>query len=170
MYIRKAKHDDLSVIMNIYHIAQDFMIASGNPNQWGHSYPSEDLILDDITNEVCHLIYDDECVHGVFALFDNIEPTYQYIEEEQWLNDKSYVTVHRIASAGKVHGIFKCVADYCKSISDNIRIDTHENNLIIQKQIEKNGFRKCGTICQRQISKNSLSVVKILKENWTFNI
>ena len=107
MHIRKAILDDLSVIMNIYHIAQEFMIASGNPNQWGHSYPSEDLIQDDITNEVCHLIYDDECVHGVFALFDNIEPTYQYIEDGQWLNDESYVTVHRIASDGKVHGIFQ---------------------------------------------------------------
>ena len=152
MHIRKAILDDLSVIMNIYHIAQEFMIASGNPNQWGHSYPSEDLIQDDITNEVCHLIYDDECVHGVFALFDNIEPTYQYIEDGQWLNDESYVTVHRIASDGKVHGIFKCVVDYCKSISDNIRIDTHENNLIMQKQIEKNGFRKCGTIYVRDKS------------------
>ncbi|MBR4396591.1 MAG: hypothetical protein IKS93_01915 [Methanobrevibacter sp.] len=110
------------------------------------------MIRDDIDNEVCHLIYDDECVHGVFALFDNIEPTYQYIEDGQWLNDESYVTVHRIASDGKVHGIFKCVADYCKSISDNIRIDTHENNSIMQKQIENNGFKKCGTIYVRDKS------------------
>ena len=55
MHIRKAKPNDLSVIMSIYHAAQDFMIASGNPNQWGHSYPSEDLIMGDIANEVCHL-------------------------------------------------------------------------------------------------------------------
>ena len=71
MNIRKEIPDDLSVIMSIYHSAQDFMIASGNPNQWGHSYPSEDLIREDIANEVCHLIYDDDGAHGVFALFDN---------------------------------------------------------------------------------------------------
>lgn len=152
MHIRKAVSDDLSEIMSIYRIAQDFMIASGNPDQWGHSYPSEDLIKEDIDNEICYLICDDDNAHGVFALFDEIEPSYQYIEDGQWLNDEAYVTIHRIASDGKVHGIFKCATDYCKSISNNIRIDTHKNNLIMQKQIEKNGFQKCGTIYVRDNS------------------
>ena len=39
MHIRKAEPDDLNEIMGIYKIAQDFMIESGNPNQWGHFYP-----------------------------------------------------------------------------------------------------------------------------------
>ncbi|WP_197031813.1 hypothetical protein [Methanobrevibacter sp. YE315] len=146
MNIRKAVIDDVNEIMDIYAIAQDFMIESGNPNQWGHFYPSRDLIEHDIENEVCLLICDDESPHGVFALFSGDEPTYQYIEDGEWVNDDEYVTVHRIASDGKLHGIFKCVIDYCKGISDNIRIDTHKSNKIMQKQIEKNGFRKCGTI------------------------
>ena len=146
MKIRKAKIGDLSKIMDIYKIAQDFMIESGNPNQWGHFYPSEDLIRQDIKKEVCHVISDDEDIHAVFALFNGSEPTYEYIENGEWLNDNEYVTVHRIASDGKLRGILKFTIDYCKSISDNIRIDTHSNNLIMQKQIEKNGFEKCGTI------------------------
>ena len=149
MHIRKAVIDDLDVIMEIYRTAQDFMIESGNPNQWGRSYPDEDLIRSDIDNEVCHLVCDDESVHGVFALFEGTEPTYQHIEDGQWLNDEPYVTVHRIASDGKAHGIFRCAVDYCKSISDNIRIDTHKNNLVMQKQIERNGFKKCGTVYVR---------------------
>ena len=149
MNIRKAKIEDLESIMGIYRIAQDFMIESGNPNQWGHTYPSEDLIKEDIENEVCYLICDDDSPHGVFALFERMEPTYEYIEDGEWLNDEKYVTLHRIASDGKVHGIFKCAIEYCKSISNNIRIDTHNSNLIMQKQIEKNGFEKCGTIYVR---------------------
>lgn len=149
MHIRKAVIDDLDVIMDIYRSAQDFMIESGNPNQWGRSYPGEDLIRSDIDDEVCHLVCDDECVYGVFALFEGVEPTYQHIEEGHWLNDEPYVTVHRIASNGKTHGIFRCAVDYCKSISDNIRIDTHKNNLVMQKQIERNGFKKCGTVYVR---------------------
>ncbi len=152
MNIRKAIPDDLDEIMSIYRIAQDFMIESGNP-QWGHSYPQEELIRNDIENGVCHLIFDEEGVHGVFALFDGIEPTYKYIENGQWLNDEPYVTVHRIASDCKVHGIFKCAINYCKDISDNIRIDTHKSNLIMQKQIEKNGFQKCGIIYVRESSR-----------------
>ena len=146
MFVRKAKFDDLTAIMNIYRIAQDFMIESGNPDQWGHSYPTEDLIKEDISKEICHLICDDDVPHGVFALFSGQEPTYQYIERGKWLNDDAYVTIHRIASDGQAHGIFKCAIKYCKEISDNIRIDTHESNIIMQKQIEKNGFQKCGII------------------------
>lgn len=146
MYIRKASIDDLTDIMSIYRIAQDFMIASGNPNQWGHRYPSESLIKEDIKNEICFLVCDDNCPHGVFALLRGDEPTYQYIENGNWINDDAYVTIHRIASDGKVGGIFKCAVKFCKGLSDNIRIDTHKSNLVMQKLIEKNGFKKCGRI------------------------
>lgn len=146
MHIKKATVDDLSEIMTIYRIAQDYMIKSGNPNQWGHSYPSMELIEEDIKNEVCHLICDESQPHAVFALFNQAEPTYQYIENGKWLNDEEYITIHRIASDGKLHGIFKCAVSYCKTISKNIRIDTHKDNIIMQKQIEKNGFHKCGRI------------------------
>ena len=35
-------------IRRIYEYAQDYMIRSGNPTQWGHFYPSADLIRSDI--------------------------------------------------------------------------------------------------------------------------
>lgn len=35
---------------------------------------------------------------------------------------------------------------YCKNISQNIRADTHADNQIMQKLMEKNGFMKCGII------------------------
>ena len=149
MNIRKAKIEDLNQIMKIYRSAQDFMIESGNPNQWGYSYPSEDLIKEDIEKEACYLICDDDSPHGVFALFGGDEPTYQHIEDGEWINDDEYMTIHRIASDGKAHGIFKCAVEYCKGITDNIRIDTHDSNVVMQKQIEKNGFEKCGTIYVR---------------------
>ena len=146
MYIQKAKIEDLDKIMGIYRIAQDYMIESGNPNQWGHTYPSEDLVKGDIENEVCYLIFDDDSFHGVFALFDGIEPTYEYIENGKWLNDDGYVTVHRIASDGKVHGIFNCAIRSCKSKYENIRIDTHKDNFVMQKALQKLGFKPCGTV------------------------
>ena len=147
--IRKASLADLTEIMNIYKNAQDFMIASGNPNQWGHSYPDESLIRKDIAGSVCHVLYDDSGIHGVFALFTGIEPTYLNIEDGEWLNDDSYLTIHRIAGDGLVHGIFQCAADYCKGLSDNVRIDTHHCNRTMQRLIAENGFQKCGTIFVR---------------------
>ena len=151
MHIRKARIDDFNLIMDIYRTAQDFMIESGNPNQWGHFYPNVELVKEDIANAISYLICDDydDNPHGVFVLIGGLEPTYQYIENGSWLNDNDYITLHRIASDGQVHGIFQFAIDYCKSICDNIRIDTHSSNVIMQRQIEKNGFEKCGTIYVR---------------------
>ena len=128
------------------------MISSGNPTQWGRTYPAKELIEQDIETGVCHVICDNDVPHGVFALFSGDEPTYSYIENGKWLNDDEYVTVHRIASDGAVKGIFKSAIDYCKGICDNIRIDTHKSNIIMQKLIEKNCFEKCGIVYVRDES------------------
>lgn len=150
MNVRKATSSDLNDIMEIYRIAQDFMIENGNPNQWGHTYPSHDLIIDDIDSRICNVICDEnDIIHGVFALVFGDEPTYEHIENGRWLNDDEYVTIHRIAGDGKVRGIFNSTVEYCKNLSDNIRIDTHESNRIMQRLIEKNGFQKCGIIYVR---------------------
>ena len=138
--------DDFDRIMEIYRYAQDFMIQSGNPDQWGHSYPDPELIKSDIREKKCMIICDEKSIHGVFALFEGKEPTYQTIEDGSWLNEEPYVTIHRLAGDGQVHGLFQCAADYCKGIALNVRIDTHANNKTMQRQIEKNGFKKCGTI------------------------
>lgn len=82
----------------------------------------------------------------MFAICEGEDPTYRYIEDGEWLNNEPYVSIHRIAGDGQVHGLFSCAANYCKDIISNVRIDTHENNLVMQRQIVKNGFRKCGTI------------------------
>ena len=144
--LRDATEADFEQIMKIYKYAQDYMIRSGNPDQWAHAYPNPGLIKSDIRKNICKVIYDESGIHGVFALLQGIEPNYKHIEDGSWLNDEPYVTIHRIAGDGKVHGLFQCAMDYCKGISPNIRIDTHADNLIMQRLIEKNGFTKCGIV------------------------
>ncbi len=150
--IRKATIDDLGRLMEIYRSAQDYMVRSGNPNQWGYSYPDSDIIRSDIEKGVCNVISDSGVIHGVFALFTGVDPTYLRIDGGSWLNDEPYVTIHRIAGDGKVHGIFKCAVDYCKSISSNVRIDTHKDNKTMQNLIVRSGFVKCGIIYVRDMS------------------
>lgn len=146
MRIRNASIADFDRIMEIYGYAQDFMIRAGNPSQWGHFYPEPELIRSDIREKVCMVICEGKDIRGVFALFRGEEPTYRYIEGGHWLNDEPYITIHRIAGDGQTHGLFRCAADYCKKLSSDVRIDTHSDNKIMQRQIEKNGFKKCGTI------------------------
>ena len=103
----------------------------------------------DIASGVCRVICDGETVHGVFVLMTGDEPDYQHIHDGEWLNDEPYVTIHRAASDGKVHGVFKAASDYAKSCSDNVRIDTHAQNLIMQKVIAKNSYQRCGIVYVR---------------------
>ena len=46
--IEKAKLEDLPRILQIYASARKFMKQSGNPKQWGDSFPPESLLVKDI--------------------------------------------------------------------------------------------------------------------------
>ena len=144
--IRHTTMEDLPTIMGIYKIAQDFMIKTGNPNQWMHAHPAEELVKEDIENGINRVIEEDGRICGVFALIEGKDPTYGYIEGGEWLNDDPYVTIHRIASDQTARGIFECALKYCLTYEKNVRIDTHEDNKVMQGLVEKNGFKKCGII------------------------
>lgn len=146
LHIRNATAQDLGQIMDIYKHAQGYMIQSGNPTQWGHVYPDAALIQSDICQNACMVICDETGIHGVFALFAGTDPTYARIDGRNWLNDAPYLTIHRIAGDGTVHGLFGCAVSYCKGIAQNIRIDTHADNKAMQHLIEANGFTRCGII------------------------
>ena len=144
--VRKAETADFDRIMQIYRVAQDFMIETGNPNQWRHSHPTEEQIREDIKNGICQVICEDSVIHGVFALCEGKDPTYSYIEEGHWLNDDTYVTIHRIAGDQQVHGILETAVTYCKKYADSIRADTHHDNTVMQGALKKQGFERCGII------------------------
>ena len=122
--IRRAAAADQPQLMAIYRTAQEYMLQTGNPTQWGRSYPSPELIRSDIAQGICRVLSDEAGIHGVFALLDTPEPTYSRIEGA-WRNDAPYLTIHRLAGDGRTHGLFRCAADYCKAISRNVRADTH---------------------------------------------
>ncbi len=146
LIVRKAQAAEFDKIMEIYRIAREFMIASGNPNQWGTTRPAPEQIKEDIENGICYVICEGDEIHGVFALCEGVDLTYLRIDGGEWLNDEPYVTIHRIAGDGKVRGIFTAAMEQCKGYADNIRIDTHEDNKVMQGVLEKHGFSKRGII------------------------
>ena len=82
----------------------------------------------------------------MFSFYIGEDSTYSQIYDGKWLSDKEYGTIHRIAGNGKGKGILKKAVSYCEERIPHLRIDTHEDNKIMQAAIEKNGFTKCGTI------------------------
>ena len=146
LQVRLGKKEDIPRLNEIYATAREFMRATGNPNQWKNTNPTEEQILEDIEKSRCNVIYDENGIHGVFALCQGEDPTYEYIEGGQWLNNEAYVTIHRIASDQTTRGIFRVAMDECKKYASNIRIDTHKDNAVMQRTLEKYDFQHCGVI------------------------
>lgn len=145
--IRKAVEEDLGDLLKIFDTARKFMRANNNPGQWSDNYPGKEIILSDIRNGNCYMGQNDEGeTVFAFAFIVGNDPTYEVITEGNWLNDRPYGTIHRIASNGKTGGALKAAVDYCFQRTDNIRIDTHKDNAIMLKGLEKLGFIKCGII------------------------
>ena len=143
--IVKANISDLDRILEIYKRARQFMKESGNPDQWGDVHPPKDSLIENIEEETLYVLKENGVIHGVFFYSLGPDPTYEYIEGK-WLNDKDYGVIHRIASSGEVRGVFKKCFEYCLQFSKNIKMDTHENNKVMQGALEKLGFSYCGTI------------------------
>lgn len=98
--------------MEIHEYARLFMSTHGNPNQWGTTqWPPAYLIHDDIAQQNSYVCIHKTRIVGTFFFLagKDIEPTYQQIENGKWLNDTSYVVVHRLASDGSVKEIGKFV-------------------------------------------------------------
>jgi len=142
--IRKAEMADLPRILEIYAYAREFMEKTGNPNQWKKTNPPRETLEADIPARNLYVV-EKEGIHGVFAYFTEPDPTYAYIEGGAWLDDSPYGTIHRIAGDGS-GGIFAAVLQYVTCLNPHVRIDTHEDNKVMQHILHKNGFRRCGII------------------------
>ena len=146
MHIRTATHADLDGVYSIYARARRFMRENGNPDQWGDVYPQKELIISDLEEGRLHVLVDENgALAAVFSLFLDGDPDYDEINGA-WLNELSYIAVHRVASAGTHKGVFAQILDFCLGFSSNIKIDTHFDNHIMQSILKKHGFIPCGTI------------------------
>lgn len=145
--IRKGTNADINEIMFCYDKARQFMRYAGNQSQWINGYPSRELVIDDIAKGNNYVGYDNEGeIVMAFAFILGEDPTYSVIEEGEWLNNLPYGTIHRLGSNGKHCGMFEICVNFCMSAIKNIRLDTHTDNIIMQKAAEKLDFKRCGII------------------------
>ena len=116
-------------------------------HQWINGYPSEEVFRHDIEKNNSYILTCEGEPVGTFAFVPSPEPTYASIYQGAWIDEsKPYYVVHRIASYPDKKGIFDAMADFCFSHTDNLRIDTHRDNHIMQHLLEKHSFTYCGII------------------------
>ena len=146
MTIRKSTIHDLPSILQLIEDGRQKMISEGNTTQWTNGHPSAKQIETDIAQGVSYIITENGCPIATFALIEGPDPTYAEIYEGQWLNSLPYYVIHRVASAPGVHGIMRRVLDYAFSLTDTIRIDTHQDNRTMRALLGRYGFTYCGII------------------------
>lgn len=144
--IVKATKEDLEPILRIYAHARRFMQEHGNPRQWRQDYPAKELVLTDIQNGNCYVYMENGTILGVFSFFLHADPSYACIYNGNWLNEEPYGVVHRLAVCTHGQGIAGFCLDYALSQCPNLRIDTHRDNLPMQRLLAKQGFVRCGII------------------------
>ena len=164
MIVRLTQDNDLNRVMEIYSIARQYMKDTGNPNHWKDFWPPEDLIKEEIKNKISYVIEENNHIYGVFAFFVGHDSTYDLIVDGDWIDrDSEYGVIHRIASSQERKGIMDETIKYVESIINNVKVDTHFDNIVMQKALERNGFQRCGIISTHDGSE-SISYQKITKK------
>lgn len=143
--IRRANKEDIKFIMRIYEAAKKKMRADGNLHQWSDKYPDEETLLNDIARGELYIAHDGNEIYGVFMLSFSGEDTYKEIQGA-WINDEPYAVIHRIASFGKGKNLLEEAINFAFEKTNNIRIDTHEDNNIMRTLLKKLGFIYTGII------------------------
>ena len=149
MEICHSTEDDFRQIMKIYDFARRFMAEHGNPNQWGPTnWPPEELIHSDIADGNSYVCICENRIVGTFFFKHgrDIEPTYRVIEDGAWLDNSAYGVIHRLAGDGSVKGIGCFSIEWAYKQCGHLRIDTHEDNRVMQNLLQKCGFFYCGII------------------------
>ena len=153
--IKQSKINDLDQIIEILRDGRN-QLASQGIDQWQGDYPNVEHVKEDINNGWAYLVQsdDDETV-GALSIVEAPDHSYDELQGDWLIDTDKYVVIHRVAihssHAGKGYAsaLFTNVIDYIKQNRKEIktiRIDTHEDNKIMQHLITKNGFTKVGEL------------------------
>ena len=146
MTIRPATRADVEAAHEIYEAARAFMKKSGNPSQWGGTYPAREDIILGIDSGVSFVCEDEGEVVATFHFETNAHDEVYDRIDGAWKNDEPYAAIHRIAV--KYHG--RGIVDFCFAECfrrfPNLKIDTHEDNIPMQKCLARAGFEYCGVV------------------------
>ena len=137
---------DIDDVMEIYASARVFMRDVGNATQWSSGYPTREIIESDVNSGNGFVVLENGEIIGAFFFRIGADPTYRKIYGGEWINDKEYGVIHRIAVKYRGRSVADFVYNYCFDIIKNLKIDTHKDNLPMQKSLAKNGFKYCGVI------------------------
>ncbi|MDR2683178.1 MAG: GNAT family N-acetyltransferase [Dysgonamonadaceae bacterium] len=149
--LRKARTEDMERIWQIILQAKEQMRLR-NSRQWQDGYPAPENIARDIAQGYgCVLTLEKTVIAYAAVIFDG-EPAYEHLRG-QWLSDRPYVVVHRLAVADEMkrQGVATRYMQQIEALSRkkgvySFRVDTNFDNLYMQKIFARLGFVYCGEV------------------------
>lgn len=152
MVFRNATVDDINNVMKIINDAKEYF-KEMNINQWQDGYPNEEVIKNDIINNNSYVLEKDGDIIATTMFAVEKDKTYDNIYDGKWINEGEYAVIHRIAVDNKLKGlklgaeIINNAVEVCKDKGiKSIKIDTHKDNISMQRFLKNNGFQYCGVI------------------------
>lgn len=168
MEFRQAKISDLDQIVEIIELSKKYLKET-KVDQWQDGYPAKEDLRRDIESGSSYVLTNkDEIVATTVISLDG-ESTYNSIFNGEWITNEDYIVMHRVAVHDKYKGkgIFKELIKEAESLALNkgissIKIDTHRDNISMQRAVVKNDFKKCGIIYLEDGSER-IAFEKVLK-------
>lgn len=152
MILRRTEEQDLDRVMEIIKQAQDYFKKS-NIDQWQDHYPTIQTIREDMANGDSYVLVNDETIMATTVISFEGEETYEHIDHGKWLSLGEFAVIHRLAVDNTYKGlgisseIIRNAERMCVERGiHSIKVDTHEQNLSMQRLLQKNDFSYCGVI------------------------
>lgn len=153
IYLRRSTMADLPMIEEIIADGRQALKDAGS-TQWQDGNPTKETLKDDIKQRHSWVLLVNGQVAGVATLLPGPEDDYRTITGGHWADDSDdYVTIHRVAISSHFRGqhlssfMFSDLLTVGQELGyTNFRIDTHEQNQVMQHLIKKFGFHYRGTV------------------------
>ena len=142
---------DVERIWQIILQAKERMRLRGS-RQWQDGYPAIENITGDIEKEYGYVLCSDNEIIAYAAIIFDGEQAYDSIQGN-WLSDRPYVVVHRLAVADGMtqRGVATLFLEKVEELSRqnkvfSFRVDTNFDNQYMLKILTKSGFTYCGEV------------------------
>lgn len=151
MKLRKARLHEAGICYQCIEDARVFHKSLGF-EQWHSDYPTQQTILDDISQNIGYVFVNEQEIVGYCCIIIGEEPAYRKIEGA-WKTDRPYAVVHRMAFLQEARGkglsgkAIDLIKEFCSSNHIGaIRVDTQDENKVMQHILDREGFQYCGLI------------------------
>lgn len=152
MEFRRTTGEDLAAVMRVFSQARRALRQAG-VDQWQNGYPTPGVVEEDIEEGHSWVVTQDGAVAATCAVCFGQEPSYEHIHQGAWHCPGPYAALHRVAVAENARGsglaqwMMERVLELCRRADvPCLRVDTHRNNLRMQRFLERNEFVYCGII------------------------